>query len=137
MATHESTPDMLDRYITRDEFASTVESLGELIRDQTRSQGRAMTELRREISNSSRPQWQPLSLAFTVFSVVLSALYGVHLNGEGRVEALQARLQEEHLERLAVVESWQPVHDHEVRSINAQQDAQIEHLQGEVERLRQ
>jgi len=138
----ESPQQMPEHFITRDEFASTVESLGELIRDQTRSQTRAMSELRADLKagavearQASRPQWQPVSLAFTVFSVVLGALYGVHNNGEAKVDTLRSQIHAEHLERLEIVEAWQPGHDHEVRGRNATQDEQIAGLRHDLERV--
>ena len=124
-------------YITRDEFAqrldTSVEALTDLIRDQTRSQAREMSELRTDLKASGRPQWQPLSLAFTIFSVVLGALWGVQSNGDAKIDAVlheNRRLHDDHQRvaqqeiqrRLEVVEAWTNTHDKEVSHINSRQD---------------
>ncbi len=137
----------MGHFITREEFATTVERLAEMISDQTKAQAHAMAELRADLKIVGRPQWQALTFAFGVFSLVLTALWAVYSTGESSRRAL---LQEnislrttsnevQHVDmgrRIADLEAWHTEHGERVRALDAEQDEQINGLTREVDRLR-
>lgn len=78
----EASPMPERHFITRDEFATTVDRLSELITEVGRTTSKSIESLRVDQRVAGRPQWQALTFGFGVFSLVLGALWAVYSTGE-------------------------------------------------------